>query len=165
MSLEIRGLVAEDDLQEITRMLHRAYAPWAERDLRFTATHQTVEVTARRFSKGVPFIAVWDGTVVGTVTGYRPEPESLVPLLREPDVRSFGQFAVEPAYKGRGIGKALHSALIAWAVADGARAMVLDTAAPAVELITLYRRWGYEIVEHRSFSTVNYESVIMCLRW
>jgi len=165
MAFLIRGLREEDDIADITAMLHRAYAPLAERNLRFTATHQTPDVTRERFSTGKPLIAECEGRVVGTATVYRPDPASGVPLYREPGICHFGQFGVDPEFKGRGIGKALHEEIIAFARKEGACGMSLDTAAPAADLIAMYQRWGYEIVDRTKFSTVNYESVIMCLRW
>jgi GNAT superfamily N-acetyltransferase len=142
-------------------MLHRAYAPLAARGLRYTATHQTPEVTADRLFKGHPLAAEWNGRIVGTITVYPPNPKASVAVYREPHTYIFGQFAVDPDFKGNGIGRALHQAAIDYAVGQNAQFMSLDTAAPAVELIATYRRWGYEVVERTHWRDTNYESVLM----
>lgn len=144
-------------------MLHRAYAPLAERGLKFTATHQTAEVTKRRLDGGIAFVAEDNGRVVGTLTLYRPEERFGVPLYREEKVWHIGQYGVEPDWKGRGIGRALHAAAVDLARKEGAKKLALDTAAPAAELIETYQRWGYAVVDRMKFDSVNYESVILCL--
>lgn len=160
---QIRLWREDDDVESMTALLHRAYAALAERGLRFTATHQAPEVTRRRLENGIAYVAEDAGRVVGTATLYRPEERWGVPLYREPGVWHFGQFGVEPEWKGHGIGRALHETLVARAREDGAEKMAMDTAAPAEELIATYRRWGYEVVDRIKFDSVNYESVILCL--
>lgn len=156
----IRSFSEDDDLDGLTGLLHRAYAPLAAAGLRYTATYQSAEVTMRRLRTGLPLVAELDGRVIGTVTVYRNNPGSDVPLYRE--AFYFGQFAVDPDFAGRGVGRALHAAAIRHALDQGARRMGLDTAAPAHDLIATYQRWGYVIVDRIQFSTTNYESVIMC---
>lgn len=140
-------------------MLHRAYAPLAAEGLRYTATHQSAEVTLRRLSRGHPLVAVVDGRIVGTLTVYAPDPEDSTPAYREHF--HFGQFGVDPDLKGQGIGTALHAAALDHVRSLGGTAMTLDTAAPAARLIALYERWGYEIIDRISYSGTNYESVVM----
>ena len=50
-----------DDLVALTVLIRAAYAPHALKGLRYWATHQSVEDTARRLSRGVGFV----GEVVG----------------------------------------------------------------------------------------------------
>jgi GNAT superfamily N-acetyltransferase len=152
---------ADDDIGDLTDLLHRAYAPLASRGLRFTATHQSTEVTLRRLNKGYPLVAEWDGKLAGTITVYSPDPESDVLEYRDESSFHFGQFGVDPIHQGRGIGKALHDAIVDHAREQSAHFMCLDTAAPAEDLIGLYQKWGYVIVSRMSFSSVNYDSVIM----
>ena len=159
--MTIRYWKAEDDVVALTEMLHRAYAPLAARGLRYSATHQTPEVTLRRLTDGHALVAEIDGRIVGTVTYYRPDPESDTPVYRDSVTFSFGQFGVDPEFKGRGIGRALHSAMIAAVVDSGAKYIALDTAAPAADLIALYERWGYVVVGCARWKATNYESVIM----
>jgi ribosomal protein S18 acetylase RimI-like enzyme len=87
-----------------------------------------------------------------------------VALYRDPHTWSISQFAVSPAFKGRGIGKLLHEAAIVHAQRNGGRIMALDTAAPAEGLIAMYRAWGYELAgEHDWRPHTNYMSVLMGL--
>jgi GNAT superfamily N-acetyltransferase len=157
----IRHWKREDDVIAMTQMLHRAYSALAARGLRYTATHQTPDVTLRRLAKGRALVAEIDGRIVGTVTSYGPDPESDTPFYRDPGTVSFGQFGVDPEFRSQGIGRALHAAMLAAAVARGAKYVALDTAAPAFDLIALYERWGYAVVGRAQWKTTNYESVIM----
>jgi GNAT superfamily N-acetyltransferase len=141
--MHIRQIEASEDLSELTSMIRAAYAPHAERGLRYWATHQTVEDTAKRIAQGVAFVGEQTGKFVATVALSRPDPESKVPLLREPTTWSFGQFAVHPDYKGKGFGKRIHDAASQYAAANGCSVMALHTAQPAVELIEMYKSWGY----------------------
>lgn len=76
--------------------------------------------------------------------------------------RSIGQLAVLPAWKGRGLGRALHDAAIEVARRNGARTVALDTAATAKTLISLYERWGYRVVGSADWRPhTNYDSVLM----
>jgi GNAT superfamily N-acetyltransferase len=157
----IRRLKADDDIFALTEMLHRAYAPLAAAGLRFNASHQAQEYTARCLVEGAAFMAELQGRIVGTITVYRPDPRADTAVYREPNTYHLGQFGVDSDCKGKGIGRALHSAAIIYATRCGGRFMALDTAAPAADLIATYERWGYVIVDRKRWDSTNYESVIM----
>ncbi len=160
----VRPLRPDDDVVALTHLLHRAYAPLAAAGLRYTATHQSPDVTARRLARGYSFMAEIECRVVGTVTVYPPDSGESVSWYRDPGYYYFGQFGVDPDFQGRGIGKALHQAVIGHALEQCASHMSLDTAKPAAALIATYERWGYSIVDHARWGNTNYESVIMCRR-
>jgi GNAT superfamily N-acetyltransferase len=157
----IRRLKADEDFVALTEMLHRAYAPLAAAGLRFNASYQPPEYTARCLVEGAAFMAELQGRIVGTITVYRPDPKADTAVYREPNTYHFGQLGVDPDYKGNGIGRALHTAAINYATRCGGRFMALDTAAPAADLIATYERWGYVIVDRERWQSTNYESVIM----
>ena len=102
-----------------------------------------------------------DGRIVGTITIYPPKPKHRTATYRDPHTHGFGQFAVEPALSGQGIGRRLHQAALEHALSQGARFMALDTAEPATDLIATYERWGYTIVERVQWGDTNYPSVLM----
>jgi ribosomal protein S18 acetylase RimI-like enzyme len=162
MKADIRPLRHDDDLARLTQLIHSAYAPQAHKGLRFWGTHQTVEDTRKRCASGHALVAEWEGAFVGTITVRPPQPQSPVALYRDPHTWSISQFAVAPAMKGRGMGKALHDAAARHAALNGARVMALDTAAPAQGLIAMYRAWGYEVVGDADWRPLtNYLSVVM----
>lgn len=158
----IRPLSPNDDLDEITDLIHAAYAPHLANDLRFVGTSQTIEDTVQRFASGHGFVATVDQVLVGTILARPPQPQSTAPLYRHPSTWSFGQFAVAPKLRGRGLGRALHDKALQFAGSNGAKVMALDTAAPARRLIELYERWGYRIVGVVDWRPrTNYSSVLM----
>lgn len=157
--IQVRRLSPADDLERITDLIHRAYAPHAARGLRYWGTHQTVEDTATRFASGEGFIAESGGEVVGTITVRPPQADSSLALYRS--AWSIVQFAVSPRHKGAGIGKLLHEAALDHALRNGAQLMAIDTAAPAEALIAMYQAWGYRHVGEHSWSHTNYVSVVM----
>jgi GNAT superfamily N-acetyltransferase len=160
--LHVRRISAADDLHALTELIHAAYAPHSASGLRYWATHQSVADTEKRIARGVCFVGEVGGKVIATIALTRPDPNSKVDLLREPHTWSFGQFAVAPTHKGRGIGKQLHDAALLEAAALGCQVMALHTAQPAVALIDMYRSWGY--TEAGTFDWrphTNYLSVLM----
>lgn len=166
-----RRLSPEDSLEELTALLHRAYAPLAERGLRYLATHQDVETTRSRVAKGDCFVAATsDAVLVGTIVVYPPSSgldHGNTSGARGPavyarsGVATFGQFGVEPAWKGRGLGRALHAFAEEHARGLGASVLACDTAEPANELIAMYQRWGYVLVERMRWEVTNYDSVVL----
>lgn len=158
----VRHFQPEDSLELLTELVHTAYAPHAALGLRYWGTHQTVSDTAQRLASGCGFVAEIEGQIAGTITLRPPQPDSTVALYRDVHTWSIGQFAVAPAYKGFGIGLALHEHVLEAARLRGGRRMALDTAVPAEGLISMYRRWGYEIAgEHDWRPHTNYLSVLM----
>lgn len=158
----IRSLLPTDDLAVITALIHAAYASRKADNLRYWGTHQTVEDTAQRFESGHGLLALLGEEIVGTITVRSPRAEHDVPFYRTPGVWNICQFAVPPDKQNHGIGRKLHDAALAHAAAQGGQTMALDTALPAIDLIEMYRRWGYQITgehDHRPFT--NYLSVVM----
>lgn len=160
--LVIRPWLASDSLEELTELVHAAYAPHLGAGLRFVGTHQTVAMTAERLATGHAFVATCAGRLVGTVLARPPKPDSSAPLYRDTRTWSISQLAVSPQYKGRGLGRALHDAAVRHAMGLCARTIALDTAAPAAGLIAMYESWGYRIVGRVDWRPhTNYESVLM----
>jgi predicted N-acetyltransferase YhbS len=164
-STQIRPLQPADDLAAITALIHAAYAPQAQRGLRYWGTHQTVDDTRKRFAAGAGFVARSKGRFVGTITVRPPQTDSPVALYRDPKTWTIAQYAVDPGLKGMGLGRDLHDRAVAHALEHGANAMALDTAAPAEGLIAMYRRWGYDVVGATDWRPhTNYLSVVMLKR-
>jgi GNAT superfamily N-acetyltransferase len=162
MTIAVRPLLPDDDLAMLTDIIHVAYAKRASDNLRYWATHQTVEDTAKRYRSGQGLIAESDGQVVGTLTVRPPQPTSEVALYRDPGVWTLCQFAVLPDHQRSGIGRRLHDAAVERARSNGGHTMALDTAAPAVDLIERYIRWGYAVVGECDWRPhTNYVSVVM----
>jgi GNAT superfamily N-acetyltransferase len=107
-NITIRPLAARDSFQALSDLLHRAYAPLADQGLNFTAATQAAATTRKRAAEGQCFVAVAGRELVGTVTVCGPyDVETApwtaeVPWFRERDTAHFHQFAVDPAYQGRG---------------------------------------------------------------
>lgn len=159
--LTLRILRDTDSLQELTGLLHRAYAELSAAGLNFTAVDQSPEVTAQRIAGGTCFLARWDETLVGTILAKPTEPGSACRYFRQPGVATLRQFAVDPGHRGKGVGLRLIEACEQWARDAGFEEIALDTARPAQHLISLYTRLGYQIVETVQWEGKTYESVVM----
>jgi GNAT superfamily N-acetyltransferase len=96
--------------------------------------------TAARAAQGTLLVAVEDGRVVGTVTLY------LAPGSEQwrPDDAYFRFLAVDPAARGRGIGRALFQACLDRARAAGKRRMALHTTEWMATARAMYERAGFK---------------------
>ena len=160
--LEIRPLRPGDSIEQITTLLHRAYAGLAADGFSYVATHQSTEITASRLQSGEPFVALTDNRIVGTITLYTTSNDPDAPAIYLHDGSAyFGQFGIEPSVQGRGIGTAMLRFLEDVAVKKGIETIALDTAEGASRLIAWYQAEGYRIVDHADWSMTNYRSVIM----
>mgnify|MGYP002623896164 CR=1 FL=1 len=164
VAIEIRPLSHSDSLDELTALLHRAYAELGTQGLHFTAVDQTVEKTRERAAKGSCFVAIIDEALAGTVTYYPPSPHAPSAWYRRPCVASFGQFGVDPAHRGKRIGSQLLTHIEQIARAEGVTELALDTAEDATALVAMYTRMGFRIVDHDDDIVPNYRSVIMSKR-
>ena len=69
-------------------------------------------------------------------------------FAREDDTRTFAliDYGVLPAWRGRGVGRAIHDELLA---GSGARRATLSVQPKAVQTQEIYRRWGWRKVSSR----------------
>lgn len=160
-NITIRLLGADDPIPALTALLHRAYAPLAAKGLRYSATHQSDDVTRKRIAQGECFVATSEGAICGTILFRNAGNTRGSPWNDRSDVSSFGQFAVEPALQRRGLGRRLIALVEDRAIASGARELALDTAEPATHLIAWYAGLGFRFVEYAQWTHTNYRSVIL----
>ncbi len=164
--VEIRPLQPTDSFEEITALLHRAYAPLAARGMAYVATHQGADVTANRCSRGRTWVGLDGGKIVATIT-LESAPASVKATAGgehydQPGVAKFQQFAVDPPLQGTGLGARLMDLVEAEAKAAGAKELALDTSVHAEGLITMYERRGYRFVGNIDWRpTTNYLSVVL----
>jgi GNAT superfamily N-acetyltransferase len=159
--VSIRPLNADDSLEELTDLLHRAYRVLADMGLRFLATHQDVATTRSRVAAGHCFVAELAGKVVGTICYFEPNKKSGCDHYKKKGVAHVGQLAVEPTLQRHGIAAKLMAHAEAYARERGMTELALDTAEPAIHLIDWYTRLGFRFVGHQQWEVTNYRSVIM----
>lgn len=167
----IRELSSDDDLAELTRMLHRAYAPLAAAGMRYLASHQNEAKTRSRvFARGVKTLVGVDqaGRILATITvtierdtrqdhEQDPQPEW---YLRD-DVAIFEQFAVDPEYQGQRLGQRLLEAAADLVASLGFKELACDTSEHAAHLIAYYTNLGFREVGTTTWGVTNYDSVLL----
>lgn len=168
MSVTLRPLAATDSLQELTALLHKAYAALGAQGWNFTAVDQSVELTAKRVVGGGCLVAVDEGgRLVGTVNmrgPYRPEQDAwslATPWYLRDETAILSQFAVDPDCQGQGLGARLMDAAEAWAAQRGYLHVALDTAEPAEPLQRRYAQRGYRTAGRTQWEGKTYASVLM----
>ena len=152
---------SRDSYVALTALLHRAFTRLGSMGLNCTCVDQTVETTRSRAMRGDCYVAVCEGRIVGTMTLYAPDRESLCDLYRRDDIASLRQFGVEPVWQARGIGTLLIAFADHWAATRGYAELALDTPQPAAHLITFYRGQGFRIVDFVRFDGKHYDSAIL----
>jgi GNAT superfamily N-acetyltransferase len=156
-----RYLTQDDGIDEITHMLHAAYASLAAQGMQFVASWQDAAITRRRIALGETVVAVEHGEIVGIITLADIDRTAGSPFYDRDDVATLGQFAVRPAHQHRGIGSMLMTLVEQRAREKGVMAVALDTAEQARDLIEMYERRGYRFVEYAQWEQVNYRSVVL----
>lgn len=159
--LTIHPFQKTDSLQALTLLLNRAYAELGAMGLNYTAVDQTPEVTAQRITGGQCFIAKWNGQWVGTVLCKPTDARSECVYFTKPGVATLRQLAVEPDFRGKGIGLQLIRCCQAWARDQGFEELALDTALRATHLVSLYTRLGFKPVGQVQWPGKTYESVVL----
>ena len=157
----IRRFGASDSIEELTGLLHRAYAALGTMGLNYTAVDQEESVTRRRVDRGDCFVASCGDVLIGTITVYRQGTLNVCEWYRKPGTAVFGQFAVAPSHQGKGIGGRLLDVAERRALEWGATDLACDTAEPATHLIDWYARRGYREVDHVQWEGKTYRSVVM----
>lgn len=157
----IRLLTPSDSIEDLTAMIHRAFARLGAMGLNYTAVDQPPEVTARRIARGEGYVAELDGKIVGTVILCPPKTGSSCEWYRRPDVAIANQLAVEPAFQNRGIGSALMDHVEDTAAQRGFAHIAVDTAEPAEHLRRFYSRREYVQVQYSQWPGKVYRSVIL----
>lgn len=152
---------ARDSFDELTGMLHRAFARLGAMGLNCTCVDQPVSVTRARATRGDCYVAVCDRRLVGTMTLYAPDRDSPCELYRQEDVASLRQLGVDPAWQNRGVGKLLLAVADHWAATRGYAELALDTPQSAAHLIAFYRGQGFRIANFMRFDGKRYDSAVL----
>ncbi len=149
-----------DNVEQLTELCHRAYAEHAAQGRRFFGSYQSVEDTRRRVLDGECWVAVVDGEFVGTVTVSGPGgfPDG---YPAAPQAGRFSQLAVDPTWRGTGLGHALLVHAERRLAERGCDAVVIDTSSAADELLAWYGRRGYAVVGRWTWSVTNYDSTVL----
>jgi len=160
-TIAVRRLATTDSFEELTALLHRAYAGQVALGLRPLAGRQDAATTRKRCSSGECFIAAMDGRLVGTILFHEVEDAKGPPWFQNKHVDSFSQFGVDPDIQGRGIGQMLLSTVERRAAECGATELALSMAEPDVKLMEFYKRRGYRFIEYWQWPYTNYRSAIL----
>ncbi|WP_082722333.1 GNAT family N-acetyltransferase [Burkholderia mayonis] len=152
---------AQDSYDELTALLHRAFARLGRMGLNCPCADQPAAVTRQRALAGECFVAVCNDHLVATMTLHARDLSSPCELYRRGNVATLRQFGVDPIWQGRGIGRSLLAFAAHWAAARGYRRLALDTPQPAAHLVDFYIRQGFRIVDVMHFSGKGYDSAIL----
>ena len=163
--LTVRLYQPSDNIPEITRLLHRAYAKQVAMGLKPLAGRQDDATTLKRVQSGECYLAIQAGPknekIVGTILFHEVEDAKGPPWFQNPHVDSFSQFAVDPDLQGHGIGQLLLDKCETRALECGSSELALSMAEPDAKLRGFYERRGYRFIEFWQWPYTNYRSVIL----
>ena len=161
----IRLLRDDDSIEELTELLHRAYAPLGAMGYRYRAVNQDVAMTRTRVARGECYVVEIDERVVGTAVLQPPSsPVDWCEWYDRPEVSNISQLAIDPLHQRQGLGSQLMTHLEERAFALQAEEVAVDTSEGATHLIQYYERRGYRFVGFAQWSHTNFRSVLLSKR-
>jgi N-acetylglutamate synthase-like GNAT family acetyltransferase len=133
---EVR-LATPKDAAVISELIREAFGPFESQYTKdaFEYTTPPADVISERFAEGPIWVAVENGSIIGTVSGL-PEPERFY-------IRSM---AVKPDIQGRGVGQRLLENLEAHARDSGFERLYLYTTFVLPAARQLYEKNGFTVV-------------------
>jgi GNAT superfamily N-acetyltransferase len=169
-----------DELDAISRVMLAAYEQYMpaanavvtpEYRAAFARYRRDIGDVRARLATSDLIVAEDDGQILGAVTFYRPHAtaEYPTPVAHEPWPREWATFrllAVEPAQRGRGIGRALAQECIRRARALRAPALGLHSTAMMTAAVAMYRHLGWvraPLYDHRPTPDVSAEGYVLWL--
>lgn len=167
----VRRLEASDSISEITRLLHRAYAPQVAMGLKPLAGRQDDSVTRDRCEHSEAFVALRraEGAkgrdrIVGIILFNEVEKVTFPSFFLKPEVAHFAQFGVDPDLQGVGIGRMLLERVEQRARETGHVELALSMAEPDRKLYDFYIKRGFRFIEYWQWPYTNYRSCILSRR-
>ncbi|NOX24189.1 MAG: GNAT family N-acetyltransferase [Actinobacteria bacterium] len=148
----------ESEFDEIGELTVRAYANLPNLELRDDYRGVLMNV-ARRAQSNRVLVAEDEGVLVGTVT-FVSDPTSEEAEFDDPDAAGIRMLAVDVAYQGRGIGRALTEACVMAARTAGRQRVILFTLDAMVVAQSLYRSLGFVRDTRRDWEPVPDVSLI-----
>lgn len=160
-AVQIRRFRSADSVEELTFLLHRAYADHAAAGRVFFASYQSPQGTQHRLSKGACGVATNGDVLVGTVTVSAAPHTPPAGYPAPAGGGSFWQLAVEPSQRGTGLGQRLLALAESRIAALGSAQVVIDTSSQATDLVDWYRRRGYAPIGTWRWDVTNYDSIVL----
>ncbi len=150
-----------DSIAELTSLLHECYRTLKEQGWNFTAADQSEGTTKSRIQCGHCFLVTSGSKAVGTILLVTKPQENGPKHYQDEKVAVISQFGVLPDFRNQGIGAMLLAHAENIAREKNFRALLLDTAKPATELIAYYNKKGFRPIAEYQWSGKNYVSVVM----
>lgn len=153
MALEIIPKPDSISWEDITDLLHQAFAEHKAKGLHYSACDQSVDVTRKRAENGICLVALQDGELVGT---------GLVNFVQRhgTTIGCLSQLGILPEVKGHGIGTKLKIARIEICRQKKVDAIYCDTSEKAKSVIRFNMQKGWQKVGLISSVNTNYYSVV-----
>ncbi len=146
--------------EEITELLHTAFAKRVNQGMRFRAASQDVQTTIEKVGDGICLVALLDNKLVGTITViYRKVDSKNKKWYHNNSYCYADQLAVHPAYQKKGIAEKLRAERLKICFEKKVDACILDTSIKAKSLVKLHIDSGFQKVELLSSPHTNYYSV------
>lgn len=139
--------------EEITELLHQAFAEHYKKGLYYVACNQTVEDTRKRARNAICLVALLEGRLVGTI---------LVSIYYKNNkkIGYFNQLGILEETKGHGIGTQLFGEGIKICLNNQVKEIRCDTSEKAKDVIRFHQRNGFQKIKLVSHSATNYYSVV-----
>lgn len=163
-TVSIRRFMTGDSIDDITAMLHRAYARQIEAGLAPLAGRQDNARTLDRILNSESYLAFADEKqtqIVGVILFNEHERATFPEYFLKAGVAHFAMFAVDPLAQAAGIGAQLLDVCEKRTLEIGATHLSLSMAKPDVALFRYYKRRGYEHVQDWQWPYTNYVSQIL----
>ena len=156
-----------DSIEDITALLHRAYARQREAGMDPLAGRQDNARTLDRILNSESYLAFADNAqsqIVGVILFNEHEQATFPEFFLRDHVAHFAMFAVDPLVQAAGIGALLLDVCEKRTLEIGATHLSLSMAEPDRALLRYYKRRGFEQVQEWSWPYTNYKSLILAKR-
>jgi len=159
-----RRFMTGDSIEDITELLHRAYARQRETGLAPLAGRQDSTCTLDRILNSESYLAFADEAqtqIVGVILFNEHEQAAFPEFFLRAGVAHFAMFAVDPLAQAAGIGAKLLELCENRALEIGSTHLSLSMAKPDKALLRYYKRRGYVHVQDWQWPYTNYVSLIL----